>query len=205
MLMLFLEHSGGITWSHPSHQGKNWLVQSKLTAWRPEEEEEWKIQHTEKEWQELIDKHITPDMRFNNYDVYDNRIKLYVDFLRRHSRLKSLWRQGIPWNVRGLIWKKVIGNQLNISEPLHQTLLKVIVEKKRQSTSAESETARMIRKSYPVFWFITCKEVDIPRTWHGLEYLSSDSNVSQFDQQLAVVLEAYALFCPTVVCYFTEN
>lgn len=53
-----------------------------LTHFRPMDEEEYKVQHTEKEWQELIDKHVTPEIRFNNYDMYGYRIKLDVDFMQ---------------------------------------------------------------------------------------------------------------------------
>jgi len=101
--------------------------------------------------------------------------------MRKSSKVKALRRQGIPVNKRGKVWKHAIGNRLEITKQLFEIFESHANDKKKQS-----ETEKKVSK------FI---EVDIPRTWPGLQFFT---NAGPFYTQLYTVLECFALFRPDI-------
>lgn len=56
---------------------------------------------------------IKEEERLENVWIYE--ILPYWNSLNKNKRIKSLWRRGIPPRLRGFIWKKIIGNKLNLT------------------------------------------------------------------------------------------
>jgi hypothetical protein len=107
------------------------------------------------------------------------------DNIKNNNKIKILWRQGIPWNIRGSVWLKAIGNKLQISEQLFKIFQEHVKDNKKTlelNKETENETLRMIA-------------LDLPRTWAGLQFFS---NTGPFYEQLSTVLQCYAMLRPDV-------
>jgi hypothetical protein len=86
---------------------------------------------------------------------------------------------GIPSNSRGFVWRTAIANQLQITLQEYQ-----VYEQHARKTRSRAEDQNVQSAARLI-------EVDLPRTWSGLEFFK---NTGPFYSQVQSVLEAYAVF-----------
>ncbi|XP_003383946.3 PREDICTED: TBC1 domain family member 12-like [Amphimedon queenslandica] len=117
------------------------------------------------------------------------------DSLRNRKEVKELWWAGLPPGVRGLVWKKAIGNDLNISPDLYMIFWKRFQERldlaqqRGRSDSVASVTSISRESSVDVI------HLDLQRTFPTLGFFQEGSPLCQV---LHNVLGAYACYRPDV-------
>uniref|UniRef100_A0A8C8MGP7 Rab-GAP TBC domain-containing protein n=1 Tax=Oncorhynchus tshawytscha TaxID=74940 RepID=A0A8C8MGP7_ONCTS len=72
--------------------------------------------------------------------VWNNDILPNWENTRNTRRVRELWWQGLPPNVRGKVWSLAIGNELNITPELYEIFLSRAKERWRSFSETGSET-----------------------------------------------------------------
>ncbi|XP_051968594.1 TBC1 domain family member 12-like [Xyrauchen texanus] len=71
--------------------------------------------------------------------VWNNEILPNWENMRGTRRVRDLWWQGLPPNVRGKVWSLAIGNELNITSELYEIFLSRAKERWKSFSETESE------------------------------------------------------------------
>ncbi|XP_052347556.1 TBC1 domain family member 12-like isoform X3 [Oncorhynchus keta] len=124
-----------------------------------------------------------------NHDILPN-----WDNMRNTRRVRELWWQGLPPNVRGKVWSLAIGNELNITPGLYDIFLSRAKERWRSFSETGSEaddgTSLADRESS-----LDLIKLDISRTFPPLFIFQKGG---PYHDLLHSVLGAYTCYRPDV-------
>uniref|UniRef100_A0A673N7V7 TBC1 domain family member 12-like n=1 Tax=Sinocyclocheilus rhinocerous TaxID=307959 RepID=A0A673N7V7_9TELE len=99
--------------------------------------------------------------------VWNNEILPNWESMRGMRRVRDLWWQGLPPNVRGKVWSLAIGNELNITSDLYEIFLSRAKERwksfRETGTEMESDADSADRESS-----LDLIKLDISRTFPPL-------------------------------------
>jgi hypothetical protein len=115
--------------------------------------------------------------------------------LRQSKEVKDIWWHGLPPGVRGEVWKKALGNDLNISPELYKICLKrcterlELAEQRVRSDSVASITSISRENSVEVI------HLDVLRTFPTLGFFQKGG---PYHNTLHDILGAYACYRPDV-------
>lgn len=113
----------------------------------------------------------------------------------KSRKVQELWWQGLPPGVRGEVWRRAIGNELNISPELYQISLSrcrerlALAETRKRSDSTASTKSLSREQSVEVI------HLDVSRTFPTLGFFQEGG---PFHETLHDVLGAYACYRPDV-------
>jgi hypothetical protein len=115
--------------------------------------------------------------------------------MKNSKRVRDLWWLGLPPGIRGEVWKRAIGNDLNISPELYQISLSRCREHlaavHSRSRSDSSGSLRGINREQSV----EVIHLDVLRTFPTLGFFQEGG---PYNQMLHDVLGAYACYRPDV-------
>uniref|UniRef100_A0A8K9XL02 TBC1 domain family, member 12b n=1 Tax=Oncorhynchus mykiss TaxID=8022 RepID=A0A8K9XL02_ONCMY len=124
-----------------------------------------------------------------NHDILPN-----WDNMRNTRRVRELWWQGLPPNVRGKVWSLAIGNELNITPELYDIFLSRAKERWRSfsetGTEADDGASLADRESS-----LDLIKLDISRTFPPLFIFQKGG---PYHDLLHSVLGAYTCYRPDV-------
>ncbi|XP_036428044.1 TBC1 domain family member 12 isoform X3 [Colossoma macropomum] len=100
------------------------------------------LKEAQKKKQQMKERFKQEDNISNAMVVWNTEILPNWDSMRGTRRVKDLWWQGLPPNVRGKVWSLAIGNELNITPELYEIFLSRAKERWRtfRDTGCEVET-----------------------------------------------------------------
>ncbi|KAL7869855.1 hypothetical protein AOLI_G00138430 [Acnodon oligacanthus] len=81
------------------------------------------LKEAQKKKQQMKERFKQEDSISNAMVVWNTEILPNWDTMRGTRRVKDLWWQGLPPNVRGKVWSLAIGNELNITPELYEIFL----------------------------------------------------------------------------------
>eukprot|EP00824_Muranothrix_gubernata_P017956 TRINITY_DN3673_c0_g1_i1.p1 TRINITY_DN3673_c0_g1~~TRINITY_DN3673_c0_g1_i1.p1 ORF type:complete len:351 (+),score=43.43 TRINITY_DN3673_c0_g1_i1:104-1156(+) len=110
------------------------------------------------------------------------------DKVRNTRKVRQIWWQGIPPSVRGLVWPRAIGNQLQITRELFEAFH---THAERHRTGGEPSNPNPVGRTGTV----DSLQVDLPRTFPALSFFHHEG---PWEESLRRVLETYAFYRPDV-------
>ncbi|KAL2078218.1 hypothetical protein ACEWY4_025903 [Coilia grayii] len=130
--------------------------------------------------------------------AWNNEILPNWESMRGTRRVRELWWQGLPPNVRGKVWSLAIGNELNITPELYEIFLSRAKERWKSfsetgtetDTEAESGASLADRESS-----LDVIKLDISRTFPSLFIFQKGG---PYHDVLHSVLGAYTCYRPDV-------
>uniref|UniRef100_A0A4W5N0F2 TBC1 domain family, member 12b n=1 Tax=Hucho hucho TaxID=62062 RepID=A0A4W5N0F2_9TELE len=124
-----------------------------------------------------------------NHDILPN-----WDNMRNTRRVRELWWQGLPPNVRGKVWSLAIGNELNITPELYDIFLSRAKERWRSfsETGSEADDGASLADRESSLDLI---KLDISRTFPPLFIFQKGG---PYHDLLHSVLGAYTCYRPDV-------
>nr|XP_026690734.1 TBC1 domain family member 14 isoform X1 [Ciona intestinalis] len=119
------------------------------------------------------------------------------EVMHQNNKVRMLWWQGLPPNVRGKVWQLSIGNELNITEDLYSIMVVRFQEKIRsmhetQSSCSEADTISLSADRESTVELI---RLDISRTF---PHLCIFQKGGPYHDVLHDILGAYACYRPDV-------
>ncbi|XP_076856797.1 TBC1 domain family member 12 [Brachyhypopomus gauderio] len=129
--------------------------------------------------------------------VWNTEILPNWDSMRGTRRVKDLWWQGLPPNVRGKVWSLAIGNELNITPELYEIFLSRAKERWKSfrelgcEGEAEESAASMADRESS----LELIKLDISRTFPSLYIFQKGG---PYHDLLHSVLGAYTCYRPDV-------
>ncbi|XP_027019027.2 TBC1 domain family member 12 isoform X2 [Tachysurus fulvidraco] len=99
------------------------------------------LKEAQKKKQQMKERFKQEDSIVNAMVVWNTEVLPNWDSMRGTRRVKDLWWQGLPPNVRGKVWSLAIGNELNITPELYEIFLSRAKERWRsfRETGSEAE------------------------------------------------------------------
>ncbi|XP_060719940.1 TBC1 domain family member 12 isoform X2 [Tachysurus vachellii] len=99
------------------------------------------LKEAQKKKQQMKERFKQEDSIVNAMVVWNTEVLPNWDSMRSTRRVKDLWWQGLPPNVRGKVWSLAIGNELNITPELYEIFLSRAKERWRsfRETGSEAE------------------------------------------------------------------
>uniref|UniRef100_A0A8C1SFM1 TBC1 domain family, member 12b n=1 Tax=Cyprinus carpio TaxID=7962 RepID=A0A8C1SFM1_CYPCA len=126
--------------------------------------------------------------------VWNNEILPNWESMRGTRRVRDLWWQGLPPNVRGKVWSLAIGNELNITSDLYEIFLSRAKERwksfRETGSEMESDVDSADRESS-----LDLIKLDISRTFPPLFIFQKGG---PYHDLLHSVLGAYTCYRPDV-------
>ncbi|XDV45028.1 hypothetical protein PO909_013205 [Leuciscus waleckii] len=126
--------------------------------------------------------------------VWNSEILPNWESMRGLRRVKDLWWQGLPPNVRGKVWSLAIGNELNITSDLYEIFLSRAKERwksfRETGSEMESDVDSADRESS-----LDLIKLDISRTFPSLFIFQKGG---PYHDLLHSVLGAYTCYRPDV-------
>ncbi|XP_058649596.1 TBC1 domain family member 12 isoform X3 [Onychostoma macrolepis] len=126
--------------------------------------------------------------------VWNNEILPNWESMRGTRRVRDLWWQGLPPNVRGKVWSLAIGNELNITSDLYDIFLSRAKERwksfRETGSEMESDADSADRESS-----LDLIKLDISRTFPPLFIFQKGG---PYHDLLHSVLGAYTCYRPDV-------
>lgn len=126
--------------------------------------------------------------------VWNNEILPNWESMRGTRRVRDLWWQGLPPNVRGKVWSLAIGNELNITSDLYEIFLSRAKERwksfRETGSEIESDVDSADRESS-----LDLIKLDISRTFPSLFIFQKGG---PYHDLLHSVLGAYTCYRPDV-------
>ncbi|XP_026078904.1 TBC1 domain family member 12-like isoform X2 [Carassius auratus] len=126
--------------------------------------------------------------------VWNNEILPNWESMRGTRRVRDLWWQGLPPNVRGKVWSLAIGNELNITSDLYEIFLSRAKERWKSfrdtGSEMESDADSADRESS-----LDLIKLDISRTFPPLFIFQKGG---PYHDLLHSVLGAYTCYRPDV-------
>ncbi|ROL53930.1 TBC1 domain family member 12, partial [Anabarilius grahami] len=126
--------------------------------------------------------------------VWNNEILPNWESMRGLRRVRDLWWQGLPPNVRGKVWSLAIGNELNITSDLYEIFLSRAKERwksfRETGSEMESDVDSADRESS-----LDLIKLDISRTFPSLFIFQKGG---PYHDLLHSVLGAYTCYRPDV-------
>ncbi|KAL1263951.1 hypothetical protein QQF64_004306 [Cirrhinus molitorella] len=126
--------------------------------------------------------------------VWNNEILPNWESMRGTRRVRDLWWQGLPPNVRGKVWSLAIGNELNITSDLYEIFLSRAKERwksfRETGSEMESDAESADRESS-----LDLIKLDISRTFPPLFIFQKGG---PYHDLLHSVLGAYTCYRPDV-------
>ncbi|XP_051770482.1 TBC1 domain family member 12 isoform X3 [Ctenopharyngodon idella] len=126
--------------------------------------------------------------------VWNNEILPNWESMRGLRRVRDLWWQGLPPNVRGKVWSLAIGNELNITSDLYEIFLSRAKERwksfRETGSEIESDVDSADRESS-----LDVIKLDISRTFPSLFIFQKGG---PYHDLLHSVLGAYTCYRPDV-------
>ncbi|EGC37416.1 hypothetical protein DICPUDRAFT_86979 [Dictyostelium purpureum] len=126
------------------------------------------------------------------------------DVYSKRKEWKQLWRKGFPPAIRGILWKKAIGNKLEINGALYHGLLaqlsdlqeRLNKDKKEYGEGFEANLPPNLPKEYQTFIKTNnMVEVDLPRTFPQLKLFAK---YGALYEQLKNMLLLFSLYSPQI-------
>ncbi|XP_052427034.1 TBC1 domain family member 12 isoform X3 [Carassius gibelio] len=126
--------------------------------------------------------------------VWNNEILPNWESMRGTRRVRDLWWQGLPPNVRGKVWSLAIGNEMNITSDLYEIFLSRAKERwksfRETGSEMESDADSADRESS-----LDLIKLDISRTFPPLFIFQKGG---PYHDLLHSVLGAYTCYRPDV-------
>ncbi|XP_030630953.1 TBC1 domain family member 12 [Chanos chanos] len=130
--------------------------------------------------------------------IWNNEILPNWESMRGTRKVRELWWQGLPPNVRGKVWSLAIGNELNITPELYEIFLSRAKERWRSfrdtgcETEAEADSGASLADRESSLDLI---KLDISRTFPSLFIFQKGG---PYHDVLHSVLGAYTCYRPDV-------
>ncbi|XP_031417079.1 TBC1 domain family member 12 isoform X2 [Clupea harengus] len=126
--------------------------------------------------------------------AWNNEILPNWESMRGTRRVRELWWQGLPPNVRGKVWSLAVGNELNITPELYEIFLSRAKERWRifSETGSETETEESGADRESSLEVI---KLDISRTFPSLFIFQKGG---PYHDVLHSILGAYTCYRPDV-------
>ncbi|KAK4546133.1 hypothetical protein LTR36_002270 [Oleoguttula mirabilis] len=119
--------------------------------------------------------------------TWEERILPEWDTVIKEPRTRELWWRGVTPKSRGLVWRKAVGNELELSQASFETALRRATEREKQIAEMPSEERS---NSKEAAWFGAITR-DVPNVYPETEVFEKGSPVHQ---ALSDVLKAYAMY-----------
>ncbi|XP_049320793.1 TBC1 domain family member 12 isoform X2 [Astyanax mexicanus] len=155
------------------------------------------MKEAQKKKQQMKDRFRQEESIANAMVVWNSEILPNWESMRGTRRVRDLWWQGLPPNVRGKVWSLAIGNELNITSDLYEIFLSRAKERWRtfseMSCEVESEdngASQADRESS-----LDLIKLDISRTFPSLFIFQKGG---PYHDLLHSVLGAYTCYRPDV-------
>ncbi|XP_072523055.1 TBC1 domain family member 12 isoform X2 [Salminus brasiliensis] len=155
------------------------------------------LKEAQKKKQQMKERFKQEESISNAMVVWNTEILPNWDSMRGTRRVKDLWWQGLPPNIRGKVWSLAIGNELNITSELYEIFLSRAKERwgtfKEMSCEVEIEdsgASQADRESS-----LDLIKLDISRTFPSLFIFQ---NGGPYHDLLHSVLGAYTCYRPDV-------
>ncbi|XP_036428043.1 TBC1 domain family member 12 isoform X2 [Colossoma macropomum] len=155
------------------------------------------LKEAQKKKQQMKERFKQEDNISNAMVVWNTEILPNWDSMRGTRRVKDLWWQGLPPNVRGKVWSLAIGNELNITPELYEIFLSRAKERWRtfRDTGCEVETEDSGASVADRESSLDLIKLDISRTFPSLFIFQKGG---PYHDLLHSVLGAYTCYRPDV-------
>ncbi|XP_062858701.1 TBC1 domain family member 12 isoform X3 [Trichomycterus rosablanca] len=155
------------------------------------------LKEAQKKKQQMKERFRQEDSIANAMVVWNTEILPNWDSMRGTRRVKDLWWQGLPPNVRGRVWSLAIGNELNITPELYEIFLSRAKERWRsfKETGSEAEAEDSGASLADRESSLDLIKLDISRTFPSLFIFQKGG---PYHDLLHSVLGAYTCYRPDV-------
>ncbi|KAK3528748.1 hypothetical protein QTP70_011200 [Hemibagrus guttatus] len=156
------------------------------------------MKEAQKKKQQMKERFKQEDSIVNAMVVWNTEVLPNWDSMRGTRRVKDLWWQGLPPNVRGKVWSLAIGNELNITPELYEIFLSRAKERWRSfretgsEADAEADSGASLADRESSLDLI---KLDISRTFPSLFIFQKGG---PYHDLLHSVLGAYTCYRPDV-------
>ncbi|TSK14529.1 TBC1 domain family member 12 [Bagarius yarrelli] len=156
------------------------------------------LKEAQKKKQQMKERFKQEDSIVNAMVVWNTEVLPNWDSMRGTRRVKDLWWQGLPPNVRGKVWSLAIGNELNITAELYEIFLSRAKERWRSfketgsEVEAEADSGASVADRESSLDLI---KLDISRTFPSLFIFQKGG---PYHDLLHSVLGAYTCYRPDV-------
>ncbi|XP_017338933.1 TBC1 domain family member 12 isoform X1 [Ictalurus punctatus] len=156
------------------------------------------LKEAQKKKQQMKERFKQEDSIVNAMVVWNTEVLPNWDSMRGTRRVKDLWWQGLPPNVRGKVWSLAIGNELNITPELYEIFLSRAKERWRSfretgsEVEAEADSGASLADRESSLDLI---KLDISRTFPSLFIFQKGG---PYHDLLHSVLGAYTCYRPDV-------
>ncbi|KAM9462288.1 TBC1 domain family member 12 isoform 2-T2 [Clarias gariepinus] len=156
------------------------------------------MKEAQKKKQQMKERFKQEDSIVNAMVVWNTEVLPNWDSMRGTRRVKDLWWQGLPPNVRGKVWSLAIGNELNITSELYEIFLSRAKERWRSfkemgsDIEAEADSGASLADRESSLDLI---KLDISRTFPSLFIFQKGG---PYHDLLHSVLGAYTCYRPDV-------
>ncbi|XP_060795529.1 TBC1 domain family member 12 isoform X2 [Neoarius graeffei] len=156
------------------------------------------LKEAQKKKQQMKERFKQEDSIVNAMVVWNTEILPNWDSMRSTRRVKDLWWQGLPPNVRGKVWSLAVGNELNITPELYEIFLSRAKERWRSfretgsEVEAEADSGASLADRESSLDLI---KLDISRTFPSLFIFQKGG---PYHDLLHSVLGAYTCYRPDV-------
>ncbi|XP_073684556.1 TBC1 domain family member 12 isoform X2 [Garra rufa] len=152
------------------------------------------MKEAQKKKKQMKERFKQEDSIANAMVVWNNEILPNWENMRGMRRVRDLWWQGLPPNVRGKVWSLAIGNELNITSDLYEIFLSRAKERwktfRETGSEMESDAESADRESS-----LDLIKLDISRTFPPLFIFQKGG---PYHDLLHSVLGAYTCYRPDV-------
>ncbi|XP_067286590.1 TBC1 domain family member 12 isoform X2 [Pseudorasbora parva] len=152
------------------------------------------LKEAQKKKKQMKERFKQEDSIANAMVVWNNEILPNWESMRGLRRVRDLWWQGLPPNVRGKVWSLAIGNELNITSELYEIFLSRAKERwksfRETGNEIESDVDSADRESS-----LDLIKLDISRTFPPLFIFQKGG---PYHDLLHSVLGAYTCYRPDV-------
>ncbi|XP_046709776.1 TBC1 domain family member 12 isoform X1 [Silurus meridionalis] len=155
------------------------------------------MKEAQKKKQQMKERFKQEDSIVNAMVVWNTEVLPNWDSMRGTRRVKDLWWQGLPPNVRGKVWSLAIGNELNITPELYEIFLSRAKErwKSFRETGSEVEAEESGASLADRESSLDLIKLDISRTFPSLFIFQKGG---PYHDLLHSVLGAYTCYRPDV-------
>ncbi|KAB5555329.1 hypothetical protein PHYPO_G00032520 [Pangasianodon hypophthalmus] len=156
------------------------------------------MKEAQKKKQQMKERFKQEDSIVNAMVVWNTEVLPNWDSMRGTRRVKDLWWQGLPPNVRGKVWSLAIGNELNITPELYEIFLSRAKERWKSfretgsEVEAEADSGASLADRESSLDLI---KLDISRTFPSLFIFQKGG---PYHDLLHSVLGAYTCYRPDV-------
>ncbi|KAI2658758.1 TBC1 domain family member 12 [Labeo rohita] len=165
-----------------------------LPAKSEEEAQRHQLKEAQKKKKQMKERFKQEESIANAMVVWNNEILPNWESMRGTRRVRDLWWQGLPPNVRGKVWSLAIGNELNITSDLYEIFLSRAKERwksfRETGSEMESDAESADRESS-----LDLIKLDISRTFPPLFIFQKGG---PYHDLLHSVLGAYTCYRPDV-------